>query len=64
MSEEQTAKARPLKKKLHLNWNKDRLMWEVKKSFGYKPHLKEWTDEALTQYLQANSEIDVVLRYV
>ncbi len=52
------------KRKLHLNWDQDKSVWWVKKSFGFLPPKQEWTSIDLEEYLRLNPEIDIVARYI
>ncbi len=51
------------KRKLHLNWDIESNMWLVKKAFGFLPQTKLFTEEALREFLTANEDVDVVLKY-
>ncbi len=51
------------KRKLHLNWDADRLVWEIKKAFGFLPNVRSYTEDALGILLRDNQDIDVVLKY-
>lgn len=59
-----TATIKLPKRKLHLNWHPEQKRWYVKKAFGFYPAADGYFSvDELREYLAANPDVDVVLRY-
>lgn len=52
-----------MKRKLHLNWDDEKKLWLVKKTFGFLAPKYSFSEQDLTEYLVANSDIEVIARY-
>lgn len=55
---------RPLKRKLHVNWEPRSSLWQVKRAFNFVPDAEVFTTEALKNFLKGNPEVELVARYI
>lgn len=59
-----TKPVRPLKRKLHINWNEDKQKFLVKKAFNFVPPVTDFTQDGLKLFLDANPDVEIVARYI
>lgn len=52
-----------IKRKLHLNWDEEKKLWFVKKSFGFLAPSGTFTEETLRSFLLDNETVEIVARY-
>lgn len=54
---------KPLKRKLHVNWDVRLSVWQVKKAFNFVPVREIYTAEQLADFLKENPDVEIVARY-
>jgi len=52
-----------IKRKLHLDWDSEKELWMVKKSFGFLAPDQSFTTDHLRTFLSENTDVEIVARY-
>lgn len=52
-----------IKRKLHINWDSDKQVWLVKKSFGFLSPQGSFTTDELRTFLLDNNDVEVIAKY-
>ncbi len=52
-----------IKRKLHLNWDSEKEVWVVKKSFGFLSPSISFSTEQLRIFLSENTDVEIVAKY-